>query len=170
MTLGGSRVRAHISTARQRALRLPESIYFRPAYRFLPRYWFSWKRLNLHVTKLDISRMALQSDVPLAPARVGSGNRVVGHQFAIERYFDARGGRLDFEGIPLTCRLGSHCRGRREGIDGACLMQRIKQMGRHWVRVVSHVVDLNLVAFVRGQHPIISGIGRVEGGETNQDA
>jgi CcmE len=52
--------------------------------------------------------MALQSDVPLAPAWVGSGNRVVGYQCAIKRYFDARGGRLDFEGIPLTCRLGSH--------------------------------------------------------------
>src|SRR5262249_55739100 len=67
-------------------------------------YRFSWKRLNLYVTKLDISRMALQSDVPLAPTRVGSGNRVVGHQYAIERYFDARGGRLDFEGISLDCR------------------------------------------------------------------
>src|SRR5215475_535712 len=114
--------------------------------------------------------MALQADVPFAPARIASGNRVVGHQYAIERYFDARGGRLDCEGIPLSYRLGSYCKGRREGIDGACLMQSIKQMGRHWVRVVSHVVDLNLVAFVRGQHPIINGIARVEGRETNQDA
>ena len=53
--------------------------------------------------------MALQADVAFAQAGVVGGDRVVRHQLAVECHIDRGVGGLDFEGIPLTGRLGAIC-------------------------------------------------------------
>src|SRR5437667_5351110 len=69
-----------------------------------------WQGTNQHITKLDVPRMALQSDVPLAQTRVCRRDGIGRHQLTVERHLDRGGGGLDLIRIPLASRFGCNVR------------------------------------------------------------
>src|SRR5258708_38094025 len=110
--------------------------------------------------------MILKSDVALERPTLSSGE--LAHLHAIQLHRDLGADCIDLETIPLPERFRVEHRCWREKIDSACHMKGIA--GGIGCRIISPIIDLNLVALIDCQFPVVGWIIVAEHWEANEYA
>ena len=116
------------------------------------------QRSNSQITELDprSEMVVLQTDVALRQSiRI--------HELADLLPVEDHGDRVplcgDLIAVPLSHRLRCQCCRGREFLHRSGHVERIAKRVRRHIRVLSRIVDLNLVSLVRRRLPVVSRIG-----------
>lgn len=129
---------------------------------------FTSQHLNTDISELDArpKMMVLQPDVTLQWA---IPILEAAYQFAVKLDRNVITFGFDFKRIPLAYRQRSQLGCGSQFVDGTRLVQRIAERVGIDVRVFSCIVDLNLIALVHGELPVIGGIAVSQGRETEKN-